>query len=195
MTSPLTTSPLTLVVDNGSLSVQQLSRRLHTLGAATETLNCTELPDRLPSRYQALVLSGTKVRAYDSDFYQRLAALVMESSVPVLGICGGMQIIGTAAGAQLVPGKQRVGGHDVHLDMAEPMFALAQPTVSLFQRHTLYLKEAPAGFSTVGWSEDAPVEFLRSDDGRIFGSQAHLEFRTAGLDILKGFIGVVEGRA
>lgn len=189
------TSPLALVVDNGSLSVQQLSRRLHSLGAATETLDCTELPDRLPSRYQALILSGTKVRAYDSDFYRRLAALVTESSVPVLGICGGMQIIGTAAGAQLVPGKQRVGGHDVHLDPAEPIFASIRSTVSLFQRHTLYLREAPVGYRTIGWSDDAPVEFLRSDDGRVFGSQAHLEFRTDGLDILKGFLGVVEQRA
>ena len=139
------------------------------------------------------MLSGTKVRAYDSDFYRRLIYLVMESNLPVWGICGGMQIIGAAAGARLAPGQQRVGCYDVQLDKQEPVFSMAQPTVSLFQRHTLYLREAPPGFRTIGWSKDCPVEFIRSDDGRIFGSQAHLEFRNDGLSILRGFVQLCTG--
>lgn len=181
------TSPTVLVIDNGSLSVRQLGARLQQLGVKTETVHCTDLPDRAGARHQAVVLSGTKVRAYDGDFYRPLLDLVVTSTVPVLGICGGMQIIGTAAGAELVPGRQRVGGHPVRLDTREPLFTHAKPTVSLFQRHTLYLQRAPAGFTAIGWSDDAPVEFIRSDDGRIFGSQAHLEFRDDGLEILRGF--------
>lgn len=139
------------------------------------------------SRYQAIVLSGTKVRAYDSDYYRPLIDLVMEAEVPVFGICGGMQIIGVAAGGRLVSGPQRVGGYTVQVDKTDPLFSCVKPTVTVFQRHTLYLQEPPAGFRAIGWSEQAPVEFLRSDDGRIYGSQAHLEFRNDGMEILRGF--------
>jgi GMP synthase-like glutamine amidotransferase len=181
-------SPRVLVVDNGSLSIGALRKTFRTLGAETDVIKVTDVPDKLDSRYQALVLSGTKVRAYDSDFYKPLVDLVFASTVPVWGICGGMQIIGTAAGAKLVQGKSRAGTHQVQVDKQEPVFSESRPTVSLFQRHTLYLQAAPAGFRTIGWSDDAPVEFIRSEDSQIYGSQAHLEFRNDGLNILHGFV-------
>jgi GMP synthase (glutamine-hydrolysing) len=127
------------------------------------------------------------VRAYDCDFYRPLVELVTGADVPVFGICGGMQILAVAAGGRLAEGPQRVGGHQVEVDPQEPLFAHVEPTVTVFHRHTLYLREAPPGFRSIGRSEHAPVEFLRSDDGRILGAQAHLEFRSDGREILRGF--------
>jgi GMP synthase (glutamine-hydrolysing) len=180
--------PRVLVVDNGTLSLPQLRGRFEELGSATGTVDATSVPRRLdPGRYQAVVLSGTKVRAFDQDHYKPLVDLVMTSGVPVLGICGGMQILAVAAGGRLAEGPQRVGGHEAQVDTAEPLFAYVKPTVTVFHRHTLYLQEAPPGFRSIGRSAHAPVEFLSSDDGRILGSQAHLEFRKDGLEILRGF--------
>ncbi|MDT0328664.1 type 1 glutamine amidotransferase [Nocardiopsis lambiniae] len=176
-----------LVVNNGTLSLKQLRHRFEQLGSDTETVDAASVPDRLNGRYQAIVLSGTKVRAYDQDYYKPLVDLVMSADVPVFGICGGMQTLAVAAGGHLAEGVQRVGGHDVQVDKEEPIFAYVKPTVTVFQRHTLYVREAPKGFRSIGRSEHAPVEFLRSDDGRIFGAQAHLEFRSDGLEILRGF--------
>ncbi|MFE7565530.1 type 1 glutamine amidotransferase [Streptomyces sp. NPDC057539] len=179
--------PRVLVVNNGTLSLPQLRNRLEQLGSGTDTVDAASVPARLDGRYQAVVLSGTKVRAYDRDYYKPLIDLVMGTDVPVFGICGGMQILAVAAGGRLAEGPQRVGGYDVRVDKEEPLFTYVKPTVTVFHRHTLYLQEAPAGFRSIGRSTDAPVEFLRSDDGRILGSQAHLEFRGDGLEILRGF--------
>ncbi|MGW3121316.1 type 1 glutamine amidotransferase [Streptomyces sp. NPDC001107] len=176
-----------LVVNNGTLSLKQLRKRFEELGSDTEAVDATSVPARLDGRYQAIVLSGTKVRAYDRDHYKPLVDLVMGSDVPVFGICGGMQILAVAAGGTLAEGPQRVGGHEVQVDKSEPLFTYVKPTVTVFHRHTLYLQQAPEGFRSIGRSEHAPVEFLRSDDGRIFGAQAHLEFRSDGLEILRGF--------
>ncbi|MFJ4771183.1 type 1 glutamine amidotransferase [Streptomyces uncialis] len=176
-----------LVVNNGTLSLKQLRGRFEELGSATDTVEAAHVPAKVGDRYQAIVLSGTKVRAYDSDHYRPLIDLVMTTDVPVFGICGGMQIIGIAAGGALAEGPQRVGGHQARLDPDEPLFAHVGPTVTVFHRHTLYLRQAPPGFRSIGRSEHAPVEFLRSDDGRIHGSQAHLEFRQDGKEILRGF--------
>ncbi|WP_328304532.1 gamma-glutamyl-gamma-aminobutyrate hydrolase family protein (plasmid) [Streptomyces sp. NBC_00435] len=176
-----------LVVNNGTLSLKQLRKRFEDLGSETDVVDAASAPGRLDSRYQAIVLSGTKVRAYDRDYYRPLTDLVMGAKVPVFGICGGMQIIAFANGGELAEGPQRVGGYEVQVDKEEPIFSYVKPTVTVFHRHTLYLQAAPAGFRSIGRSEHAPVEFLRSEDGRIFGAQAHLEFRNDGMDILRGF--------
>ncbi|MDT0615375.1 type 1 glutamine amidotransferase [Streptomyces lancefieldiae] len=176
-----------LVVNNGTLSLKQLRARFEDLGSETDTVDAASVPASTGSRYQAIVLSGTKVRAYDSDFYKPLVDLVTTADVPVLGICGGMQIIAVAHGGRLEEGPQRVGGHEAQVDTDDPLFSHVKPTVTVFHRHTLYLREAPEGFRTIGRSELAPVEFLRSDDGRIYGAQAHLEFRKDGAEILRGF--------
>jgi GMP synthase-like glutamine amidotransferase len=176
-----------LVVNNKTLSLKQLRGRFEELGSDTEAVDTASVPARIDGRYQAIVLSGTKVRAYDTEYYKPLIDLVMRSDVPVFGICGGMQILAVAAGGHLAGGPQRVGGYEVRVDKQEPLFTYVKPTVTVFHRHTLYLQRAPDGFRAIGHSEHAPVEFLRSDDGRIFGSQAHLEFRGDGLEILRGF--------
>ncbi|MFD1831125.1 MULTISPECIES: type 1 glutamine amidotransferase [Streptomyces] len=176
-----------LVVNNGTLSLKQLRGRFEELGSDTDAVDAASVPPRLGGRYQAVVLSGTKVRAYDLGYYKPLVDLVMNADVPVFGICGGMQILAVAAGGRLAEGPQRVGGYEVQVDKEEPLFTYVKPAVTVFHRHTLYLQEAPEGFRSIGRSEHAPVEFLRSDDGRILGSQAHLEFRSDGLEILRGF--------
>lgn len=179
--------PRVLVVNNGTLSLKQLRKRFEDLGSDTDTVDAAHVPCGLGGNYQAVVLSGTKVRAWDRDFYRPLIDLVMNADVPVFGICGGMQIIAVANGARLADGPQRVGGFDVQVDKEEPLFTYVKPTVTVFHRHTLYVQQAPPGFRSIGRSEHAPVEFLRSDDGRILGAQAHLEFRNDGRDILRGF--------
>ncbi|MFC8935575.1 type 1 glutamine amidotransferase [Rhodococcus sp. NPDC057135] len=180
--------PRVLVVDNGTLSLKQLRAKLEELGSETVAVDATSVPRHLDREFQAVVLSGTKVRAYERDHYRRLVDLVTTGTdVPVLGICGGMQLLAVAAGARLAEGPQRVGGYTVSVDPDEPLFSYVDATVTVFHRHTLYLEEAPPGFRSIGHSEHAPVEFLRSEDGRIFGSQAHLEFRTDGTNILRGF--------
>jgi len=179
--------PRVLVVNNKTLSLPQLRKRFEDFGAATDVVSSTEVPAKLNGSHQAIVLSGTKVRAYDTEYYKPLIDLVMTSEVPVFGICGGMQIIAVSQGAELAEGEQRVGGHEAEVDKSEALFTFVKPTVTVFHRHTLYLQAAPAGFRSIGRSEHAPVEFLRSDDGRIFGSQAHLEFRDDGREILRGF--------
>ncbi|MEU6931073.1 gamma-glutamyl-gamma-aminobutyrate hydrolase family protein [Streptomyces sp. NPDC046385] len=184
--------PRVLVVNNGTLSLKQLRARFEELGSDTDVVDAASVPARLDGRHQAIVLSGTKVRAYDTDYYRPLIDLVMGSDVPVYGICGGMQIIAVANGGRLAEGPQRVGGHQADVDKREPLFAHVGESVTVFHRHTLYLQEAPAGFRSIGRSEHAPVEFLRSDDGRILGSQAHVEFRPDGLEILRGFAGLYQ---
>ncbi|WP_415972198.1 type 1 glutamine amidotransferase [Rhodococcus sp. 077-4] len=184
--------PEVLVVDNGTLSLPALCKSLEKVGAQVTTIAVGDVAGApLPQRYKGLVLSGTKVRAYDSEFYARLIDTVFGSTVPVWGICGGMQLIALARGSTLQQGPQRVGNHTVTVDAVDPVFNHCSTELTLFQRHTLYVDTAPDGFEGIGRSDLAPVEFIRSHDHRIYGSQAHLEFRADGRKVLQGFVDVV----
>ncbi|MFJ9854861.1 gamma-glutamyl-gamma-aminobutyrate hydrolase family protein [Streptomyces sp. NPDC101150] len=176
-----------LVVDNGSLSAHLLCSRLADLGVDVGLVGSQEVPRVLPSGTRAMVLSGTGVPA-DEGSYRRLEDTVSRCAVPVLGVCGGMQILGVMQGGRLVRGVQRVGAHEVRVDASEQLFSSVPGTVSLFQRHTRYLTDVPEQFRVIGRSATCAVEFIRSRDGRLFGSQAHLEFRSDGISILRGFL-------
>jgi GMP synthase-like glutamine amidotransferase len=179
--------PRVLIVNNGSLSIPALRQRFEELGAMADVERVVDLPAKMPGKYQALVLSGTRIPAHNGD-YGNVTRLFMDSAIPTLGVCGGMHIIAVAHGATLAHGPQRVGNHRVELKTEEPLFASVGPAVSLFQRHTHYLQHAPDGFETIGWSPECPIEFVRSADSRLIGSQAHLEFRSDGRSIIQGFI-------
>lgn len=180
-------TPRVLIIDNGSLSIPALRKRFGDLGAPADVVPCAEAPAKMPGAYQALVLSGTKVPAHQGD-YRRVAGLFMDSDIPTLGVCGGMHILAVTHGGTLVRGPQRVGNHRVELNSGTPLFAGLGPAVSLFQRHTLYLQQAPARFSAIGWSEECPVELIQSADDRLVGAQAHLEFRADGRSIIQSFL-------
>lgn len=184
------TVPCVLIVDNGSLSIGPLRRKFERLQFETEVVRVADAPAHLDSRHQAVVLSGTKVPAHVGD-YRHVVNLVMQSEVPVLGVCGGMHILALAHGARLERGEQRVGNYPVNLETGEGFLAGLPRSVSLFQRHTLYVDKVPAGFSVLGRSEQCPIEVILSDDGRILGSQAHLEFREDGFSLIQAFARII----
>ncbi|UOZ07045.1 type 1 glutamine amidotransferase [Amycolatopsis sp. WQ 127309] len=180
------TVPRVLIIDNGSLSIGPLRRKFERLGLETDVVPVADAPVGLLGRHQALVLSGTKVPAHVGD-YRHVVDLVRGSGVPTLGVCGGMHVLALANGAELERGKQRVGNFPVDLETGGGLLAGVKRTVSLFQRHTLYVDRAPAGFSVIGRSADCPVEVILSDDGRILATQAHLEFREDGFALIEAF--------
>ncbi|MFC0112088.1 glutamine amidotransferase-related protein [Kibdelosporangium aridum] len=183
------TGPCVLIIDNGSLSIGPLRRKFERLHLDTEVVRVADAPTRVDGRYQALVLSGTKVPAHVGD-YRHVVDLVLRSGLPTLGVCGGMHILALAHGAKLERGQQRVGNYPVELE-TDGFLAGLKRTVSLFQRHTLYVNRVPTGFSAIGWSESCPVEVILSDDGRILGAQAHLEFRDDGFALIQAFARLV----
>ena len=103
---------------------------------------------------RALVLSGipSHWRAYDWATFAALDALIREPEVPILGICGGSQVIGRLLGApvtlmgRLQPGeadtgtymvgwRKEVGFLPLDIAAADPLFAGLGPNPELYLYH------------------------------------------------------------
>lgn len=87
--------------------------------------------------------------------YDDEIALIRSATMPVLGICGGMQLIGRAHGVGLARGEPVIGRHDVRLRERVELFQGLPRQVTLFQRHVYRLTAAPAEFDVIAASPAA----------------------------------------
>jgi GMP synthase-like glutamine amidotransferase len=151
------------------------------------------LLDRLGVR--AVVISGhsTLIDDYDPRDLAPLVEIIRETSMPLLGLCGGHQLIGLAFGEQPAPmGPLAPGEHDPKPDLApgmrkewgpfrvrisgqDPLFDGLGETVVVEQRHFWELKTVPPGFVRLAGSEACPVQAMRHSSRPLYGVQFHPE--------------------
>jgi len=151
------------------------------------------LLDRLGVR--AVVLSGhsTLIDDYDRRALAPLLGLIRETPAPLLGLCGGHQLIGLAFGAapapmgrlapgeadpkpDLAPGMRKEWGPSrVHISAHDPLFASLGDTVVVEQRHFWELKAVPAGFVRLAASDACPIQAIRHGSRPLYGVQFHPE--------------------
>ena len=96
-----------VIVDFGSQYTQLIARRVRELGVYSEIV-----PQDAPwsavaaLRPRGLILSGGPASVYDEGAPQ-LPAYVLESQLPVLGICYGLQLLARALGGRVQPSVSR----------------------------------------------------------------------------------------
>lgn len=157
-------------------------------------------------RPQAIVLSGTLADFdyYDPAMLHRFARFVERTTVPVLGICGGHQLIGLCFGVRCVtldnlePSERRTDRifeyqyHYVRVtDEADPIFhgvlenghddvekkANRDRILRVWQNHGLMLDRVPEGFKLIATGPHCRNQMMvkRADGQLIYTVQFHLE--------------------
>ncbi|MBI3952124.1 MAG: gamma-glutamyl-gamma-aminobutyrate hydrolase family protein [Acidobacteria bacterium] len=152
----------------------------------------------------ALVLSGTlsDFDLYNPRLFENFKAIVRNTNVPILGICGGHHMIGTFWGAEVVtlddkyPWEKRdhrvveYQYRFVKILQPDPIFAgvgrgrqkngqAGQPSqvLKVWQNHALKLDRVPTGFVNLAKSYLCDIQALvkRSEEQLIYTVQFHIE--------------------
>ena len=152
-------------------------------------------PDWLASSdIQALILSGnvTAWDAYDPVDLQPLMEIVRGASLPILGLCGGLQFIALAHGVdvgpmrELRPSEEDVsdgfgtgylkewGFTPVQVLRSDPLFAGLESPIFL-EAHYWEVREAPFGFELLASTDVCRVQALRQIGTLVCGTQFHPE--------------------
>src|SRR5260370_33663465 len=98
------------ILDFGGQYTQLIARRIRELGVYSEILPCSEAVERgLGGGYTGIVLSGGPSSVYEADAPLPDKRL-LESGIPLLGICYGMQAMGYLMGGHVVPAPVREYG-------------------------------------------------------------------------------------
>lgn len=147
-------------------------------------------PDVDPARYgQTRRAETDEPRVRRDEIELRLIAAALETGVPVLGVCRGMQLLNVAFGGTLNQHLPDDVGHTDHLP-APDGFGKVGVTVKADSRlggivgdwvgarchHHQGIDRLGAGLVPVAWAEDGSVEAIeRPGDGFVLGVQWHPE--------------------
>ena len=183
------------ILDFGGQYTQLIARRIRELGVYSEILPCTEPVERvLGGGYTAIVLSGGPSSVYEEDAPLPDKRL-LESGIPLLGICYGMQAMGYLMGGHVVPASVREYGK-AHLRLLgrEGLLAGVQPEadglVTVWMSHGDTVLAPPPGFTSLAATDNCPVAAMADPARRIFAVQFHPEVAHTpqGKTVLKNFL-------
>ena len=166
------------ILDFGSQYTQLIARRVREFGVYCEIMPCTDqAPEAFPARVIGLILSGGPASVLGDDAPEFDAGW-LQTTVPVLGICYGMQVLAHLGGGLVHRGESREYGSGSLSLETNPgaLFQGFEPGVShpVWMSHGDHVENPPEGFRVVGRSGGI-MAAIASDDERRFGLQFHPE--------------------
>ncbi|HCH62266.1 MAG: glutamine-hydrolyzing GMP synthase [Deltaproteobacteria bacterium] len=182
-----------LILDFGSQYTQLIARRIREMGVYCEIRPCTdEPPSEAPPGLLGVVLSGGPSSVYDDDA-PPFHSTWLDLDLPILGICYGMQLMASAAGASVERAEQREYGPAVLRGTGQsehPLAATMAGQRTVWMSHGDHVAVAPTGWTSVAESDNCPVAAMVSADGRRAALQFHPEVTHSegGTAVLRAFV-------
>ena len=169
-----------LIVDNNSRYILQLCKRVKELGVRyiLEDRNAP-LREIEAHKYDGMILSGGSLDMDHKIYFEEIAddiACLLELRIPVLGVCLGHQIIGSAFGGRVEKSKRKIEGpENVYLLKQNKLFEGLQGTVRVVEHHNREVVRIPDMFELLAYSDSCAVEAMKHKHRPIFGVQFHPE--------------------
>ena len=175
--TPAPNAPETVVVlDYGSQFSMLITRRIREANVYSEMVPWDTPASKLNHlRVKAFILSGGPSSVYDEGA-PSLPAYVINSGVPVLGICYGMQLLTHTLGGRVEPSDEREYGHAILnlTEAANPLLKGLPASLPVWASHGDKVTRLPPGFRGIAQSDNAPVAVM-TDGSKYFGILFHPE--------------------
>ena len=178
-----------VILDFGSQYTQLIARRVREM-----QVYCELFPWDAPfEAVQALQPKGYILSGGPSSVYETgapaIPAYVLDSGLPILGICYGMQTLTYALGGKVASSQEReYGPAQIETVCVNPLLAMGQQPV--WMSHGDRIEEPPPGFTVLARSANSPIAAIGDLEHKRFGLQFHPEVRhtPGGKDILRHFV-------
>ncbi len=177
------------IVDFGSQYTQLITRKFRELGFTSEIMTVETAFERLKTEEpKALVLSGGPQSVFeDKTDYKPFFS---HETLPILGVCYGMQILGQYFGGKVEKGVQ--GEYGLAKLHTVPGFDIPNcPLVSdVWMSHSDHVTTLPKDFKLIFQSENGLVAGIKHEKKPILGLQFHPEVHHTvhGKDVLSYFL-------
>ncbi len=185
-----------LVLDFGAQYAQLIARRVREQGVYAEIVPVTASYEEIMAKHPgAVILSGGPDSVYREDA-PAPDRRILESGVPILGICYGMQWLAYALGGRVDPGTPEYGPARAHRASQEDLLLHGVPQdFKVWMSHGDRVESLPDGFSLLLESEGAPCAAMGDARRGIYAVQFHPEVvhTDYGREILRNFLFRVSG--
>ncbi len=182
-----------LIIDFGSQYTQLIARRIRENGVYSlvkpHNITLKALKGINP---KGIILSGgpdsvTKFRKI------KMIIDIRKLSIPILGICYGMQYIANIYGGKVSKSKKREFGHSIFMATKKSKIfptKIIKKNINVWMSHSDKVTEIPKGFALTGKSTNSNISSFSQEEKKIYALQFHPEVTNTqyGINIIKSFI-------
>ena len=197
------TREMIAILDFGSQYSRLIARRVRECRVYCELLPATTtLADLQRLGAKGVILSGGPDSVYDENA-RHVDQDILDSGLPVLGICYGMQLLAHQLGGKVEPhtGRREYGPAEIHLLPQESgapsdvgalftgVLTDEQASIAVWMSHGDSVGQVPPGFAPVARSASGTLAAMADGGGHI-GIQFHPEVRHTpqGGELLQNFL-------
>ncbi len=178
------------ILDFGSQYTQLIARRVREAHVYCELFPWDAPPEEvLALKPRGFIFSGGPASVYAAGA-PRLPDYVLAQSVPVLGICYGMQLLAHRLGGRVAPAARReYGPAEVTLTADVPLLFPLSSDPRVWMSHGDRIEAVPPGFEVLAHSTNSPVAAMGDLERGLYGLQFHPEVvhTVRGREILRCF--------
>ena len=176
------------ILDFGSQYAQLIARRVREAQVYCELFPWDTPAERvLALQPKGFILSGGPASVYapQAPFIQ---PYILESGLPVLGICYGMQALTASLGGRVAPASEREYG-PAQVDTVAPNPLLPPGRQPVWMSHGDRIEAPPEGFTILAHSDNSPIAAMGDLQRGYFGVQFHPEVHhtPGGAEVLRRF--------
>jgi len=183
-----------LIVDFGSQVTQLIARRVREAGVYSEIAPFGQAATAFARmKPHGIILSGSPASVLDRD-RPAIPDEILESGLPILGICYGQQALMQQLGGEVVPGDSGEFGRAFieisdHCALFDGLWAEGEKHQVWMSHGDKVIRLAP-GFRPVAASSGAPFAVIANDERRIYAMQFHPEVAHTpdGARLIKNFV-------
>jgi GMP synthase (glutamine-hydrolysing) len=177
------------ILDFGSQYSQLIARRVREAHVYCELFPHNADPDQVMALQPlGYILSGGPASVYEPGAPQ-VPGYILDSGVPILGICYGMQALTHALGGHVAASQAREYGQaEVEILVDNPL--LTQESGRVWMSHGDRIEQTPPGFETLARSSNSPIAAMGDIKKQRYGLQFHPEVHhtPSGAEILSRFV-------
>lgn len=158
---------------------RRLEKCLAANGADVTPIGWKEATAGRFGSFDGVALSGSPDMMSEGSVlakYQNEVEAIVDSKVPVLGVCFGHQMMARAFGAEVVKDRRHVLGMvETRVLAADPIFDGLPKSLMLLESRYEIVKSLPEGFRLIAKSRTSGIAAMKHEKRPLYGIQFHPE--------------------
>jgi len=179
-----------LILDFGSQYSQLIARKIRSFSVYSEIVPFNTPIKKIKSlNPKGIILSGGPANVYEPNA-PKVSKELFELDFPILGICYGMQLIGSLLGGKVFHSNKREYGNAILTKKKnDEMLSGVKQNSVVWMSHQDKIIKLPKGFETIASTENCEYCIIKHKKKPILGMQFHPEVHHTieGEKILKNF--------
>lgn len=179
-----------IVLDFGGQYNLLIARRVREHGVYAEVLPYTTDVETIRAKNPCgIIFTGGPNSVYEENA-PVCSKELLESGIPILGICYGSQLIAHLMGGTVAAAPQREYGKTQVKLGDSPLFANMEAETVCWMSHTDYVSELPTSFTVTATTEHCPAAAFENREKNLYALQFHPEVNHTphGAEMLRRFL-------